>query len=1097
MPAMTAPAKAPRQTPPARFAASGFFAFRTPLLPVEELLALGTGLAAPALSPDAGDAALEAALAADRETVRARLRELATRPEVREAIFVASPSLDESVPAWLEAPDGERGAKVERTLVRYVYRMAGRPTPFGLFAGCSVGDLGTAPTRIDVGPRAGYERHTRLDMDYVCALVERLARDPELRPLLTFRPNSSLYPTAGKLRYAEARLETAGGGRNRSYHLVAVDHTEYLAAALERARDGARPGDIAEVLLTDPEITAEDAGAFVNELIDNQVLVPDLEPAVTGPEPIHALVSTLSAQAAAGERVAEAAALLAETRDAIDAIDRRGVGGNGAARYREIASRLERLGPVELPRLFQVDMVKPAPAATLSEDVVKEVLAAVDLLHRMSGGGDGEALRAFRQKFAERYETREVPLVEALDEESGIGFDRSEAPGAEASPLLEGIVFGAAPREGSPTVPWGAREQLLLEKLTAAARRGARAVELEPADVARLERPAEARAPLPDAFSFMGCLLARSAEAAAAGEYQLFFQGVSGPSGANLLGRFCHGDPRLEARVREHLAAEEANRPGAIFAEIVHLPEGRIGNVIARPLLRGHEIVYLGRSGAPPEAQIPINDLLVRVAGGRVVLRSARLGREVIPRLTNAHNYSHARNLSVYRFLCAVMRQGIVGGVGWSWGALDGAPHLPRLTAGRVVLSLERWRVPKAKLETLGAATAAGRWRAAQALRRELGLPRWVAVADGDNELPIDLDNLLSVETFVQLVKDRGEARLDEIPSFEETLPTTGPEGRFVHELVIPFARVPQAAAAAVEGRAAPRVPRSFAPGSEWLYAKLYTGHATADQVLREVVAPVVAEATASGAARRWFFIRYGDPEWHVRLRLQGEPGALAGVLPLLHRAAAPLLDDGRMWRMQLDTYEREVERYGGPRGVELSEELFCADSEAVLAIVETLSGDEGADARWRLALRGIDRLFDDLGLDLAGRRRVIETARPSFAREFGGGVALDKQLGDKYRRLRNELEALLAAGADDDWLGPGLAAFDRRSQRAAAAAAALRAAEAEGALTTPLLDLAGSYMHMHVNRLARSAARAQELVLYDFLKRLYESRAARAKKGT
>jgi lantibiotic biosynthesis protein len=32
----------------------------------------------------------------------------------------------------------------------------------------------------------------------------------------------------------------------------------------------------------------------------------------------------------------------------------------------------------------------------------------------------------------------------------------------------------------------------------------------------------------------------------------------------------------------------------------------------------------------------------------------------------------------------------------------------------------------------------------------------------------------------------------------------------------------------------------------------------------------------------------------------------------------------------------------------------------------------------------------------------------------------------------------------------------------------------------------------MHVNRLARSAARAQELVLYDFLARLYETRLRR-----
>jgi len=96
---------------------------------------------------------------------------------------------------------------------------------------------------------------------------------------------------------------------------------------------------------------------------------------------------------------------------------------------------------------------------------------------------------------------------------------------------------------------------------------------------------------------------------------------------------------------------------------------------------------------------------------------------------------------------------------------------------------------------------------------------------------------------------------------------------------------------------------------------------ATADQVLREVVRPVVDQALVSGAAEDWFFIRYGDPHWHLRLRFHGEPARLhAAVLPALQRAAAAGLEDGRLWRLQLDTYEREVERYGGGRGVEALE---------------------------------------------------------------------------------------------------------------------------------------------------------------------------------
>jgi thiopeptide-type bacteriocin biosynthesis protein len=296
-----------------------------------------------------------------------------------------------------------------------------------------------------------------------------------------------------------------------------------------------------------------------------------------------------------------------------------------------------------------------------------------------------------------------------------------------------------------------------------------------------------------------------------------------------------------------------------------------------------------------------------------------------------------------------------------------------------------------------------------------------------------------------------------------------------------------------------PRLRRSFPPGSEWLYAKLYTGPATLDQVLRDVVRPSVEAALGSGAADRWFFVRYGDPDWHLRLRFHGRPDRLHGeVLPALQAAAAPLLDDGRLWRVQLDTYEREVERYGGAEGIVLAERLFHADSEAVLALAALLPEDARGDVRWRLAFAGMDLLLGDLGFDLDARRAVIRRTRDEFAAEFGAGADFKHQLGAKFRPQRSSLEALLGqtAGADAR-LAPGLEVLRRRSDRLAPVLGELKARERAGWLSVPLTELAPTYLHMHANRVLRSAHRAQELVLYDFLARLYESQAARAPRRT
>jgi hypothetical protein len=140
-----------------------------------------------------------------------------------------------------------------------------------------------------------------------------------------------------------------------------------------------------------------------------------------------------------------------------------------------------------------------------------------------------------------------------------------------------------------------------------------------------------------------------------------------------------------------------ADAQATSFAEIVHLPEGRIGNILLRPSVREYEIEFLGECGAPAARRIPITDLLVSLRGDTLVVRSSRLNRRIIPRLTAAHNYS-LRSLGLYQFLCALQSDGRSSRASWSWGSLDSAPFLPRVTHGRLVLSPAIWNLGKEEL---------------------------------------------------------------------------------------------------------------------------------------------------------------------------------------------------------------------------------------------------------------------------------------------------------------------------------------------------------------------------------------------------------------
>ena len=994
---------------------NGAFVLRTPLLPFATLDDLGA------------------------------VRALADDPVVREAVFLASPSLADD----LDDPGATRA------LLSYVTRMAGRATPFGLFAGCAVGTVG-GETSLRLPARSEVRRHTRLDFGFLAKVVSRLVADPEVRPYLTFVPNTSLYRAGARLRMAEARHD----GPAVRYHRVTFEEDEALAATLERARHGASLDELARAL-TDDEVTIEEAREYVGELVDAQLLVSDLGPVVTGDDSVRRIVTALEKHDAT-RRYAE---ILDAADRALDDLDTRT--GNDPAAYRAIADTLRELDPdLRIDRLFQVDLAKPAPGLTLGDDVVAELYRAIDVLRPLARRNEGDELSAFREAFTERYEQREVPLAEALDEEIGVGFGPSASVGAEGAPLLAGLGGGGRPPRGAPPAP---ADGVLLALLTRALTDGATEIELTKADLDALA--SDGPPPLPDALSVTGTVT---------NDGRVVVDTAGGPNGARLLGRFCHLDPGIEKLARAHVEAEEATRPDAVFAEVVHLPEGRVGNILARPVLREREIPFLCVSGVTPDRQVALDDLYVSVAGERIVLRSRSLDREVVPRITNAHNHQTGA-LAVYRFLGALQYQGVTAHVAWSWGAVSRAPFLPRVTYGRLVLSRASWNVTDRDLEALGKAkTDDTRTAAIEALRARLRLPRRVVISVGDNDLPVDLDTAEGRTLFAHEAR-RGAMRLVELYPAPEDLAITSPEGRFTGEIVLPLVRraaVPQPQVRAGDDSGVESV---FAPGSEWLTAKLYTGKATADLVLREVVLPLVRETHE--AADQWFFLRYGDPGHHLRLRLHVPDPALRGpVLGRLHDRVRPLMDDGRVSRVVLDTYRREVARYGGAEGILLAEQVFRHDSDAVLAIVALAGGDEGLALRWRMAVAGVDRLLADAGVEIADRRAAVRRWRDGLVTEQGRlGENAKRHAGKLFRTERGALEDLLAGRPADDVAAQALAALDRRSA-------------AQGPLVAALpREVLGSLAHMHVNRLLRAAQRTQELVVYDLLDRLYAARIARA----
>ncbi len=1023
-----------------------FLVLRTPLLPLDTLSQWSDGVAAPGACGE-DDEELERALAADRALLRCRLFELLADEQVAQSLELASPDLADGVPRWHSEPDSRAGRSVERSLVRYMTRLASRPALFGLGGSYLVGRFDSAAA-LDLGSRAEIEVQARVDS----GLLRDLVREAATRSLghddTLVRCNPALYRVGDRIRVA---TREAGSSKHR---LVAVASSVTTERALSTAGEGASIDSILVALIASGCDRGQ-ARNVVRRLLASGLLLPMATVTVTGPEPTEQAARALASLPAGGpyrEAAERAAAAVSEAAR----LDRRVSDA--------VVSALEPTGlRISRRHCLQVDSRRTG-TARLPARVLAEIRNAADLLARISPPPSDA--QAFREAFERRFGTRRVPLLEALDPDIGVRLTDEFDP--------------RAPSAARSSLP---RRRALLELIARGHRSPDGVVELTEPDIAALAR--DTRAEIVGSIGLLASLAARDVGAMMAGEFGLVEPMFHGPPGVLLLGRLCRSDPELEVLVRNHLKLEATLEPDVVLAELSAAPETEFGlNIAQRPVLREWEIEYAGDSGGPRQRVLTPADLTVSVVNREMVLHSVSLGQEVRPRLTTAMNPGWI-SLPAARFLTWLAQRQPARTLGWSWDEVAVAPELPRVVVGRTILALRRWNIAAADLKAArGGGDCAG-FRRLQAWRQSRGIPRAVTLEQPGTRMLVDFDNVLSVEAFLASVRDSETVALIEFLA-PETCPVTGPDGRYAHEVIVPLIQaLPRPSP--VRRRRAPspvgEAQRRFVPGGEWLYLNLYGPIAGVDRMLVEHIGPLAAGLREQNLISGWFFVRFYDQGDHLRLRFRGDPGKLLrDVLPATLEVTATALDQALIHRVSIDTYEREVERYGGLKGVELMEQIAQADSEAV---IELIARPLPADRRRQLAVASIAALYDHCGLPVAARRDCCTRLRANWLRT----LAFDPRtrLASDQRAERSALSELFAA-LEHEESTPPVGALTRRSHAIQPQLDRLAGLDAEGVLEKPLGDVIGALAHMAINRLLRRGGNYDEVRVHDALARHYDA---------
>ncbi|MFD3678428.1 lantibiotic dehydratase [Streptomyces sp. NPDC058613] len=981
---------------------------------------------------------------------------MADEPRVHHGLVAAGSGL---LDGWAKLGSGQEaggkaGRRVYSRALRYLTRMSTRPTPFGAFSGIAIGTFGERTTA-RLGAAAIASERVRADMGWLLALVKQVEAVPENLSRLNVTMNSMAHLSGERLVLPCS--DVYGESDRRA---VRVRATEALRHVM---RSAARPVPFSRVLAeleeSFPKADGTRIAAFVAELVELGLLVTDLRPAVTDPRPEEHVLARLVEAGVADDTVRCLRDIAELARTAAD---------GSTATLEALRARQRDLVPGYKAQTFQLDSRLDLRQAQLSDQIAAEVADAVGCLTRLSQADPGgyEHLAPFHEAFMERYGTDAlVPVLDVLSPERGLDAPNSYAhppraivmtqPGTQVNERSARALLALAADAWQRRVDEVELTDDVLRRLAPTASDGAGAVD---------------RMPYPAIDAYVQ-VQAASADAIDEGRWRAVLNSDGLGEGGRTFGRFFDlFDETYTDRLRGYAQAREALEPDAVFAELSYVPAfGRAANVAIRPTVHRYEIPVNVTASVGPDQVIDLSDIYVGATDDGLRLYSARLGRELV--VVQNHMLSPLGAPNVCRFLLEVSRAHYCIPTGFSWGPVEGAPYLPRVVRGRVVLRPAEWTLYPQGPEGEGDGTTPRSAGDVAAWRRTWNVPRYVYLADDDNRLLLDLEHPLCVDELLAELRATSEKlTVQEMLPGQDELWLRDGEGRgYLSEVVIPLLSRAEPATASASGvRASEIAKRADAeahadhlPGGEWSYLKVYAARDLHDEIIATRLPELVGDLRAGIDLERWFYIRYADPDPHLRIRVKVRSAPDAGkAMETLLGWGRSLVRLGLAHRLEIATYQPEISRYGGPRVYDHIERYFEINSEVSTELLGLLWGKEADVEPEAVTVAAVDALYAQWGLDV--RERLSAMLRP----------ADDPEARKHYKEHRDYLCELLApwdqrphprGRAHHDRLQ---AILSRQAESVRRAARAVSEADAAGTLWGTRDAILASLAHMQVNRL-------------------------------
>ncbi|SDC66213.1 lantibiotic dehydratase [Pedobacter soli] len=717
---------------------------------------------------------------------------------------------------------------------------------------------------------------------------------------------------------------------------------------------------------------------------------------------------------------------------------------------------------------FYAALERPVKVGGPDSAQQEELSRAIRILQLLNVVEQPADLSRFIRDFRSRFDQEKVPLLLALDPDSGLHYADME-PSMTEQDVLANMPF-ANGKEKNRSLAWHSTQQFIFRLWVGDTLRDPWApLQIREDDVARLENEVGPGLPLPQTQA----LMYRST-----GEY-LIMESSGGVTATALIGRFSCFSDSVYRLCRELAEIEAVANPDIVFADIAQQSDSHVDNINRRRPIYDHEVPLNVYSSQPAENLVLPADLLLSLKGEELILESAKLNKRVIPRLATAYNFRNNHS-PVFRLLCDLQFQSLQAGLSFSLeNFFPGLNYYPRVCYGKVVLCLAKWVFRDADIAHLSIKDNQVLVQALDIFRKKHHLPRHISLGETDQQLVFDLADPAEARFFLQCIEGSKRVTIQEYLLPDRSVlagkkPVAGQMVAFLahqNNIYKPFKKEN----ISIKGEKQ----RDFLLGSGWLYFKIFCIPRASDEILTNVIFPFIK--SQKKRIKKWFFIRYNENGYHLRLRIMAAEDDLGAIIVALRKKIESSGHEKLIRDFQGDTYRREIERYGAALITEV-EYLFYAGSNLAAAVLTLRRKRTLELSEFEQAMFTAYHMITCFLPSLASITEYLSKIAGRFMAEFNGGKPLKVAMDVKYREMKSVLADLSESCALSKHLSPVLKQMSVLNELT------------KKYSKDKKMELLANLVHMQLNRTFSVNQRQQELLVYYCLQKYMASLRAREK---